>query len=56
VIGYSSSARAVLTVILIGREADPAERPDGDWWGSNAWVANRRDERTYGEKNHEQDR
>lgn len=56
VIGYSSSARAVLTVILIAREADPAERPEGDWWGSNAWVANRRDQRTYGEKNHEQDR
>lgn len=49
VIGYSPAAGAVLTVILVGAEADPAEPPDGDWWGSNAWVANRRDRRLYGE-------
>lgn len=35
VIGYSVSAGAVLTVILIDGEADPAQQPDGDW-GSNA--------------------
>lgn len=49
VIGYSASAGAVLTVILVNAEADPAEHPDGDWWGSNAWLANRRDQRIYGE-------
>lgn len=49
VIGYSRSAGAVLTVVLIDAEADPAERPDGDWWGSNAWMANWRDQRIYGE-------
>lgn len=49
VIGYSASAGAVLTVILVAAEADPPERPDGDWWGSNSWVANQRDRRIYGE-------
>lgn len=39
----------LLTVVLIDAEADPAERPDGDWWGSNAWMANWRDQRIYGE-------
>lgn len=50
VIGYSVSAGAVLTVILVAAEADPVERPDGDWWGSNTWVANPRDRRIYGEE------
>lgn len=49
VIGYSPRAAAVLTVILVNPEADLLERPDGDWWGSNAWVANERDQRLYGE-------
>lgn len=49
VIGYSPGAGAVLTVILLAATADPEERPDGDWWGSNAWRANERDLRTYGE-------
>lgn len=49
VIGYSRRAGAVLTVVLIDAKADPAERPDGDWWGSNAWMANRSDQRIYGE-------
>ncbi|WP_343599552.1 transposase [Mycobacterium sp.] len=30
VIGYSPSARMVLTVILISADADPDERPNGD--------------------------
>ena len=25
------------------------DRPDGDWWGSNAWMANRWDRHLYGE-------
>ena len=50
VIGYSPSAGAVLTVILVDAAADPDERPDGEWWGSNAWPANRRDRRIYGEE------
>ncbi len=49
VMGYSPSAGAVLTVILVNAEADPDERPDGSWWGSNAWPANERDQRRYGE-------
>lgn len=49
VIGYSAGASAVLTVILVDASADPAEQPAGDWWGSNAWRANRRDQRIYGE-------
>lgn len=50
VIGYSVSAGSVVTVILVDPEADPAQRPDGDWWGSNAWMANPRDRRIYGEE------
>lgn len=49
VIGYSPRAAAVLTVILLAASADPDELPDGDWWGSNAWRANERDQRIYGE-------
>lgn len=37
VVGYSPSAAALLTVILVGADADPDEPPDADWWGSNAW-------------------
>jgi hypothetical protein len=48
VIGYSSSASAVLTVILVEGNADPSERAEGDWWGTNAWVANGRDRHIYG--------
>lgn len=49
VIGYSPAAAAVVTVILVDAAADPQERPDGDWWGSNAWRANRRDQHIYGQ-------
>jgi hypothetical protein len=49
VVGYSPAAGAILTVILVDSDADPTERPDGKWWGTNAWVANRRDKRLYGE-------
>lgn len=49
VIGYSGSAGAVITVVLVDTDPDPEERPDGDWWGSNAWMANERDRRSYGE-------
>ncbi|MHB8682422.1 MAG: transposase [Acidimicrobiales bacterium] len=48
VIGYSATARELLTVILVSAEADQKDRPKGDWWGSNAWVANERDRRLYG--------
>jgi len=48
VIGYSATAAAVLTVILVDARADAAEQPAGDWWGSNAWVANQRDVHLYG--------
>lgn len=50
VIGYSGSAGAVLTVILVRPDTDPAEHPDGDWWGANAWLANDRDRRLYGQE------
>jgi len=50
VIGYSATAGAVLTVILVDSAADPDEEPDGDWWGANAWRANQRDRRLYGEE------
>lgn len=49
VTGYAPSAGAVLTVILVASDADPDERPDGDWWGSNTWLANPRDQHLYGE-------
>lgn len=56
VIGYSVSARTVLTVILLDAEADPSERPDGGWWGANAWASNPTDRNLYGkEESHEQD-
>jgi hypothetical protein len=55
VIGFSSSADAVLTVILLPGDSDPAEPADGDWWGVNAWTANERDRRLYLEKSDEQD-
>ncbi|MDA8393592.1 MAG: transposase [Actinomycetota bacterium] len=50
VIGYSTTARSVLTVILVDPEADPSEPPDGEWWGANAWIANEGDRRLYGEE------
>ncbi|WP_154677583.1 hypothetical protein [Mycolicibacter icosiumassiliensis] len=49
-IGYSPSARAVLTVILVSADADPDEPPDGDWWGSNAWIANQQGRGLYSEE------
>ena len=50
VIGWSGSAGDVLTVILVTTRIDPSEPPRGDWWGSNAWVANDQDRRLYGEE------
>ena len=50
VIGYSRGACAVLVVILVAPDADPTERPIGDWWGANAWIANQQDCRLYGEE------
>jgi len=50
VIGYSATAGAVLTVILVDFAADPDEEPGGDWWGANAWRANQRDRRHYGKE------
>ena len=55
VTGYSGSADAVLTVILLPGDAYAAETADGDWWGVNAWPANARDQRLYREKTNEQD-
>lgn len=49
VIGYSPSVGTVLTVILVDAAADPREQPDGQWWGSNAWIVNQRDQRNYEE-------
>lgn len=49
VIGYSPSAAAVLTVILVRRR----DRP-GAWWGANGWRSNDNDRRIYRERN-EQD-
>jgi hypothetical protein len=51
VIGYSTSAKQVLTVILVGADSDASEEPDGDWWGAKLWVANDRDRHFYGEEN-----
>jgi hypothetical protein len=48
-IGYSPSAATVLTVILVDPAADPTEPPNGNWWGSNAWPADGRERRWYGE-------
>jgi hypothetical protein len=50
VVGYSPSLRAVLTVILVSADADRDERPDGDWWGSNAWMSNQQDQSLYSEE------
>jgi hypothetical protein len=49
IIGYSPSASAVLTVILVRREDKP-----GAWWGANGWRSNSGDRRIYLEQN-EQD-
>jgi len=40
----SSTAAAVLAVILVRRE----DRP-GSWWGANGWRANSTDRRIYAE-------
>jgi hypothetical protein len=50
VIGYSRSAREVLTVILVAADVEDAEQPVGEWWGANAWVSSPRDRRLYGEE------
>ena len=52
-IGYSPSARAVLTVILVSADTDPDERPDGDCWGSNASASNQQDQCLYSEEQRE---
>jgi len=36
VIGYSSGASSVLTVILVEGDVGPAEHAEGDWRGANA--------------------
>lgn len=50
VIGYSTSARDVLVVILLAADVDETEQPAGQWWGANAWVASPRDRRLYAEE------
>lgn len=50
IIGYSVSAGAIVTVILVDPTAAPSEEPNGDWWGANAWEANPRDRRLYGKE------
>lgn len=52
VIGHSSAADDVLTVILLPADTDPDDRPTGEWWGANAWRSNARDRRIY-EQEHE---
>lgn len=37
----------MLTVILVEADVDRSQSPDGDWWASNAWVANEGDRRVY---------
>ena len=48
VIGYSTGAGDVLTVILVAADAEDAEQPVREWWGANAWVSSPRDRRLYG--------
>ena len=50
VIGYSTGARDVLTVILVAADAEDAEQPVGEGWGANAWVSSPRDRRLYGKE------
>ena len=50
VIGYSASARNILVVILVAAGVDETERPAGEWWGANSWVASPRDRRLYAEE------
>lgn len=50
VLGYSVGARAIVTVILVDPAAAPDERPNGEWWGANAWFASPRDRRLYGKE------
>lgn len=49
VIGHSRNAGELLTVIVLPADTDPVDRPDGDWWGVNAWLANTKDQRIYRE-------
>lgn len=42
IIGYSTTAAAILTVIVT--------EEDGTTWGLNAWKSNTRDQRTYREQ------
>ena len=44
-VGYSSSAGRILTVILIPKERPPS----GAWWGANAWASNHTEIRRYQE-------
>jgi hypothetical protein len=50
VIGYSTTAGCVLTVILLDPDADPDEKPAADWWGANAWPADTGDSARYGQE------
>lgn len=45
-LGYSTSRRKVLVVILVKR----ADRPNA-WWGANGWEANTTDTNTYRKEN-----
>ncbi|MGH3501257.1 MAG: hypothetical protein ACRDQA_10280 [Nocardioidaceae bacterium] len=57
VIGYSPTAGAVLSVILVRADADPSERPDGDWWGTaTPGLPIRAITASMGRRNHEQAR
>lgn len=51
VIGYSTSARNILVIILVAARADEIEQPNGEWWGANAWVASARDRHIYTKEN-----
>ena len=51
VVGFSSGAGRLLTVLLIGTDTPVS----GEWEGVNAWAANDRDERDYARLNHGED-
>lgn len=50
VIGYSGLAGEIVTVVIVEPDDEDPERPQGEWWGANAWIANERDRRLYGKE------
>ncbi len=54
VIGYSATGRGLFVVTLVKPEADPNDKPDGDWWGANCWPANETAQRQYAQSNEQE--